>query len=253
MVPSPGPRPNQPPRMKDSVAISILKVSPDAGSMKRLMRRGQAEARGGGEPDHPDKAHARHVEQRAPHQRDQHGLAEVGLHHQKRDHSDEQHQRKSIGRHFRTLRRFTEQPGDQDHESGLQKLRGLDVHPQDHQPAPRAFDLGAEVRRDGDQRETDDKDDDRDLADFARRQKRRRDQDTGGGDEEKHLAVDEVKWVQPDAGGNRRARRQAQHDAAQHQCAERRQCQPVDRPPPFGKRRRLRPRGHGPSRREVPA
>ena len=39
MVPSPGPRPNQPPRTNDSTAWSILKVSPEAGSMNRLMRR----------------------------------------------------------------------------------------------------------------------------------------------------------------------------------------------------------------------
>ena len=38
-VPSPGPRPNQPPRAKDSSAMSMLKVSPEPGSMKRLMRR----------------------------------------------------------------------------------------------------------------------------------------------------------------------------------------------------------------------
>ena len=38
-VPSPGPRPNQPPRMKDSTALSIWKVSPEEGSMNRLMRR----------------------------------------------------------------------------------------------------------------------------------------------------------------------------------------------------------------------
>ena len=37
-VPSPGPRPNQPPRRKDSTAVSTWNVSPDAGSRKRLMR-----------------------------------------------------------------------------------------------------------------------------------------------------------------------------------------------------------------------
>ena len=34
-VPSPGPRPNQPPRMKLSVAMSMLKLSPEAGLRKR--------------------------------------------------------------------------------------------------------------------------------------------------------------------------------------------------------------------------
>ena len=71
------------------------------------------------------------------------------------------------------------------------------------------------------------------LADFPRRQKRGRDQDGGGGDEEQDLPVDEMERVEPDARGDRRARRKAQHDAAEHQRAERRQRQPVDRPPPF--------------------
>ncbi len=45
------------------------------------------------EPDHPDQAHAGHVKQRAPDQRDQHGLAEVRLQHQQRDDDDQQRQR----------------------------------------------------------------------------------------------------------------------------------------------------------------
>ena len=52
-VPSPGPRPNQPPRMKDSIALSTWKVSPEAGSMKRLMRARDVrdEEVGAGKPD----------------------------------------------------------------------------------------------------------------------------------------------------------------------------------------------------------
>ncbi len=38
-VPSPGPRPNHPPLMNDSIAVSTWNVSPDAGSRNRLMRR----------------------------------------------------------------------------------------------------------------------------------------------------------------------------------------------------------------------
>ena len=37
-MPSPGPRPNQPPLEKASIAVSTWKVSPEAGFMKRLMR-----------------------------------------------------------------------------------------------------------------------------------------------------------------------------------------------------------------------
>ena len=207
MVPSPGPRPNQPPRMKDfggdidieGVAGRRIDEAIDAlGDVRHgEERHRQAEAGGGGKPDHPDEAHARHVEQRAPHQRDQHGLTEIGLHHQQRHHDDKQHQGEGVGRHLRTLGQFTEQPGDQDHESGLQELRRLDVDAEDHQPAPRAFDLGAEIRGDGNQDETDGKHDHRDLPDLARRQKRGRDQDAGGGNEKQHLTVDEVKRVEP--------------------------------------------------------
>ena len=38
-VPSPGPRPSQPPRTNNSIALSIWNVSPEEGSRKRLMRR----------------------------------------------------------------------------------------------------------------------------------------------------------------------------------------------------------------------
>ena len=37
-VPSPGPRPSQPPRRMDSSAVSTWKVSPDCGDRKRSMR-----------------------------------------------------------------------------------------------------------------------------------------------------------------------------------------------------------------------
>src|SRR5262249_49394232 len=41
---------------------------------------------------HPDKSHAGHEEQRAPHQRYQHRLAEVGLRDQQRDYYQQQHE-----------------------------------------------------------------------------------------------------------------------------------------------------------------
>ena len=82
----------------ESVAGGRIEKAVDAlGDMRNGEERGhQADAGGGGEPDHPDEAHARHIEQRAPDQRDQHGLAEVGLHHQQRHDDDEQHQRQLL-------------------------------------------------------------------------------------------------------------------------------------------------------------
>ncbi len=229
-----------------AVARGRIKEAVDAlGDMRNgEERRHQADAGGAGEPHHPDQAHAGHIEQRAPHQRDQHGLAEIRLQHQQRDHDDEQSERDGIGRHFRPLRRFAEQPGDQDHESGLEKFRRLDVDAENDQPAPRALDLGAEIRRRGGQHQADDEDDQRHFADIARRQERGADQHRAGGNEKQHLAVDEMKRVKPDAGRDWRARGEAQHDAAEHQGDQRRQRQAVDRPPPFGKQRRLRARSH---------
>ena len=43
-------------------------------------------------------------------------------------------------------RGFAEQPGDEDDEGGLEEFRRLDVDAEDHQPAPRALDLRAEVQ-----------------------------------------------------------------------------------------------------------
>ena len=85
-------------------------------------------------------------EQRAPHQHDQHGLAEIRLHDEKRNHRQQHRKRNGVGGHVRTFGGFAEQPGDENDESGFQKFRRLDVDAEQHEPAPRAFDLGAEIR-----------------------------------------------------------------------------------------------------------
>ena len=72
------------------------------------------------------------------------------------------------------------------------------------------------------------------------------------GNKEKHLPVDEVERVEPDARGNRRACGQAENDAAEHQRAERSQRQPIDRPPPFAQGRGLRARRHDIPKAESP-
>src|SRR5271169_2106797 len=65
------------------------------------------------------------------------------------------------------------------------------------------------------------------------------------GDEEEHLAVDEMERVEAETRRDRRTRGEAQDDAAEHQRTERGERQPVDRPPPFAQRRWLCARGHG--------
>ena len=42
----------------------------------------QADTCGRGQAKHPNKTHPRHIEQRAPNERDQHGLAEIRLYHE---------------------------------------------------------------------------------------------------------------------------------------------------------------------------
>ena len=77
------------------------------------------------------------------------------------------------------------------------------------------------------------------------------------GTRNKDLPVDEVERVKADARGDRRARRKAQDDAAEHQRTKRRQRQPVDRPPPFAQKAwvaRARPScPQLPSQKEIPA
>src|ERR1044072_6789092 len=74
-VPSPGPRPNQPPREEASRATSMLNVFAEVREGKIAPR--QPDRRGAAKADDPDPAHAGHEEQRAPDERDQHRLAEV--------------------------------------------------------------------------------------------------------------------------------------------------------------------------------
>ncbi len=141
---------------------------------------------------------------------------------------------------------LAEQPGDQDHEGGLEELRRLDVDAEDDDPAPRALDLGAVDQRRHDQREADDEHHQRDPADVARRQERGREQHGERRDQVQHVAVDEIERLEPEPRRDRRARRQRQHDAGQHEREHRRQHQPVDRPPPGGEGRAFDARNHGP-------
>ena len=66
-----------------------------------------------------------------------------------------------------------------------------------------------------------------------------------GRQQEQHMAVEEVERIEPDPGRHRRARRQRQDDAGQHQRDDRRQLQAVDGPPPFAQGRALFTGEHG--------
>ena len=168
---------------------------------------------GGGEPDrgggadaaHPYQAHAGEEEQRAPDQRDQHGLSEIGLQHEPGHRHAEQPEREGVGGHFRPARGFAEQPRDQDDESGLEKFRRLNVDPGEHDPAPRALDLGAEMQRGGDQQQAHHKHDEGKPANVPWRQERGGEQHRQRRDQIEHVPADEIERLEPEPGRHRRA------------------------------------------------
>ena len=143
---------------------------------------------------------------RAPDERDQHGLTEIRLQHEQGDHEQQQGKRHGVGRHFRPPRRFAEQPGDQDHEGRLEEFRRLHVDAEQHDPAARTLDLGAEEHGRDDPEHAERKHNEREAADLPRRQQRSREQNGDGRDKEEHVAVDEMKGVKAEARRHRRAR-----------------------------------------------
>src|SRR5205814_1872476 len=137
---------------------------------------------GGGKPergraaeaDHPHELHAGEKEQRAPHEREQHGLPEIGLEHERGESEEEKSERDRVRRHFRAPRRFAEQPGNEDDERRLEEFGGLDVDAEDDNPPPRALHFGAVYERERDEHEARDKYEQRQTADAARLEKRGR-------------------------------------------------------------------------------
>ena len=71
------------------------------------------------------------------------------------------------------------------------------------------------------------------------------DQHDEGRQQEQHVPAEEMEGIEPDPGRHRRARRQRQDDAAQHQREDRGQQQLVDGPPPVRKRGALFAGEHG--------
>ena len=118
-------------------------------------------------------------------------------------------------------------------KAGLADFGRLDVDADQRDPAPRALDLGTDQQRRHDQHDRDREHDQRGAPDLPRRQERDADHHDEGRQQEQHMAVEEVERIEPDPGRHRRAGRQRQDDAAQHQRDDRRQQQAVDGPPPF--------------------
>src|SRR5262249_15421441 len=175
-------------RRRIEEAVDALRDVRDGEESRDQTRTGRAR-----QSDYPDQPHASDIKQRPPDQRDQHGLAEIGLQHQERDNHDKQRECDRIRRHFRSLRAFREQPGDENDERGLEEFRGLDIHSENDEPTPGALDLAAEVRRQRGQNQAYRENDERHFADFARGKERGRDQDQRRGDKEQDLAVYEMK------------------------------------------------------------
>ena len=93
--------------------------------------------------------------------------------------------------------------------AGLRNSDGWMLTPSEHDPAPRALDLGAEEQRRDHEGKADDEDDEGDAADLARRQKRGRDQHRERRNEIDHLPVDEIERIEPEPRRHRRACGQA--------------------------------------------
>ncbi len=148
---------------------------------------GEADRRRAAEPDHPDQPHAGQEEQRAPHQRDQHGLAEVGLQHQAGTTASSSSASAMVLAGISGRRAdFAEQPGDQDHEGGLEEFRRLDVDAErctSQRRAPLTSAPKTSVATTSD--EADDEHDQRDAPDVARRQERGRQQHGERGDQDR--------------------------------------------------------------------
>jgi hypothetical protein len=126
------------------------------------------------------------------------------LEHQRRDGRRQQHHGEDVGRHFRPLGAFREQPGGQHHEGRFHELGGLEADAGKIQPAARALDLGADEQRRHHQHQRAEEGDERETADPIGREEGRADQDDRRRNQEEDLPVDEVKGVEADTVGHRR-------------------------------------------------
>ena len=148
----------------------------------------------------------------APDQRDQHGLAEIGLQNQRHDRRRQQQQRQQLPGTSRRRAPSEIAQAARMTKAGLQEFRRLDAE----NPAPRALDLMAEEQRREDQRHRGEIDEQRRAPHMARRQEGQAEHQRERGDEKLGLPVDEMEGRQMQAVGDRRAaahdQHQAQHD-----------------------------------------
>ena len=133
--------------------------------------------------------------------------------------SQQQRQRHGVGRHFRPPRRFGEQPGDQDDEGRLEEFRRLDVDAEQITSQRRAPLISAPkngVAATSTRLTTNTTS--ASAADLPRRQERRRRAGPAiAGQQEQDVPVDEMERVEAEPRRDRRARRERQDDAGQHQ------------------------------------
>ena len=188
----------------------------------------------------PEPVQPGHEEQRRPDERDQHGLAEVGLKDQRHDRQRQQQQRDEVARDVAAPGALGKGPGGDDDEGGLDELGRLDAE----DPAPGALHLVAEHQGGADQRAHLEESALRHKAHVARLEERGRHHQAERRHQEHHLVVDEEEGREAQALGDRRAARHGEHDAEHDEQADGGQEPAVDGPPPVGEDRAFGARDH---------
>ena len=257
-MPSPGPRPNQPPERMLCSAVSTWKVSTRPPVEVRIekaqhalvhVRRqfehgepaGHAHAPDG---DDPEPMQAGQKEERRPHDRDQHRLAEVGLE-DERHNGDGQEQegeklRPNCGRARAPT--FGEGPGGKNDKRRLDELRWLEAK----DPAPRPFDLRSEHERKNDERERHGERHQRRAPHVPRREKRSCNHQRRRRDQHQSLTVDKVEGRKIEPLRHRRTCRQRHHEADHHERDERPDQPSVRSAHPIRNEAAFHPRNHEP-------
>ena len=181
----------------------------------------------------------------APHDGDQHGLAEIGLQDQRHDGGRQQQERQERARHVALAGALGEGPGGEHDEGGLDELGGLQANAGDRDPAMRALDLRPPLQRRADERHPDQVGEKREAPDVAQRQERHRDHQRDGGREVEHLPADEMEGREAEPLGDRRAAGHEEHEARDHENDEAGERRAIDGPPPIADEAPFRARHHG--------
>ena len=174
-VPSPGPRPNQPPRWKVSSARSMLKVSPEPGSHEALdalrhVRHGEIRRRPGPTPAAPARPSTQ--TSRMPARKNSAPqTSATSMVWPKSGCSTSTVTTTSSSASAMVLAGISGRRADSPNsqairitKAGLRNSEGWMLIAEQHDPAPRALDLGAEERRRGDQQKADHEHDERERG-----------------------------------------------------------------------------------------